>query len=132
MSRRMARESAMKLLFQMDLQGDYSPSILERYIEDLPENQEEIMFIRDIGTKFIEYKEMVDEKIAAYTKEWRFDRIAKVDLAILRLAVVEIMFREDIPDSVSINEGVELAKQYSTEESGSFINGILGSIVVKQ
>jgi N utilization substance protein B len=60
---------------------------------------------------------------------WAKERIAKVDLAILRLALYEIQFRDDIPDSVAINEAIELAKKYSTDESGGFVNGVLGKII---
>ncbi len=72
---------------------------------------------------------MIDIYIEKYAKEWTVDRMSKVDLAILRLAMFEILYREDIPYSVSINEAVELAKKYSSEKSSSFINGILGNFI---
>ncbi|MDD3439127.1 MAG: transcription antitermination factor NusB, partial [Clostridiaceae bacterium] len=71
----------------------------------------------------------IDQFIQNNTTGWTKERIAKVDLAILRLALYEILFRDDIPDSVSINEAIELAKKYSTDESGSFVNGVLGKII---
>ncbi|HZK88390.1 MAG TPA: transcription antitermination factor NusB, partial [Anaerovoracaceae bacterium] len=69
-----------------------------------------------------------DSTIDKYSTNWNISRMAKVDLAITRLAVAEIMILEDVPDSVAINEAVYIAKKYSTEESSKFINGILGKI----
>ena len=70
----------------------------------------------------------VDEKISKYTEHWELSRIAAVDRNILRLAIFEMLFREDIPPVVSINEAVEIAKKFSTRESGAFVNGILDKI----
>ena len=76
-----------------------------------------------------EHQAQIDEKIAANLKAgWKLPRISKVSLAILRLAVYEILFEEDIPVSVSINEAVELSKKYTMEDDTSFINGVLGAI----
>ena len=73
--------------------------------------------------------EKIDNIIRRNSKGWKFERISKVDLSILRLALYEILYRDDIPESVSINEAVELAKKYGGEKTGSFINGILGSFI---
>ena len=70
----------------------------------------------------------IDEKVKAYADNWDFERIASVDLAILRLAVYEMLFRDDIPPVVSINEAIEIAKRFSSEESGRFVNGILDRV----
>ena len=76
-----------------------------------------------------EMSESLDEKISSYlTKGWRIQRISKISHALLRLAVYEILYREDIPVSVSINEAVELAKKYSVTEDASFVNGVLGAL----
>ena len=77
-----------------------------------------------------EHKNELDERISAYLKKgWKLSRISKVSLAILRLAVYEILYMDDIPVSVSINEAVELSKKFSVQDDTSFINGVLGSIV---
>ncbi len=76
-----------------------------------------------------ENKDAIDELINTFTKGWKTARMPKVDLAILRLAVGEILYQEALPPQVSINEAVNIAKKYSTEESGKFINGVLGAIV---
>jgi N utilization substance protein B len=70
----------------------------------------------------------IDQRIQQLAQNWEFDRIAKIDLAILRLAIFEMVYRKDIPPVVSINEAIEIAKKYSTEESGRFVNGVLDKI----
>ncbi len=74
------------------------------------------------------HQAVVDEKISKYTEHWELSRIAAVDRNILRLAIFEMLCREDIPPVVSINEAVEIAKKFSTRESGAFVNGILDKI----
>ncbi len=71
----------------------------------------------------------IDAAIEPRLVNWTIDRIARVDLAILRLAVYEILYRDDVPDAVAVNEAVELAKAFSTDEAGPFINGLLGSLL---
>ena len=73
--------------------------------------------------------EMLDEKISQYLKGWTLQRIPRVSLAVLRLAVCEILFFDDVPDGVCANEAVELAKKYAGEEDAAFINGVLGSVI---
>ena len=72
-------------------------------------------------------EESIDEYIKKYAKGWEFNRISKVDLSILRLSIFEILFREDIPYNVSVNEAVEIAKKYSSDGAGAFVNGILSN-----
>ena len=71
----------------------------------------------------------IDQLIAQYAKEWSLDRMANVDRNILRLAAYEILYEPDVPNSVAVDEAVELAKKYSTAESGKFVNGILGNVL---
>ena len=105
MNRRNARKNALFLVFQMDFNA-------QDHFEELKELLEEI-----------------DQMISKKAKKWSKERMSKVDLAILRLAIYEICFSNEIPYGVAVNEAVELAKNFSTEESPAFINGILGSIV---
>lgn len=70
----------------------------------------------------------IDEKIVALAKNWEFERIAKIDLSILRLAIFELLFRKDIPPVVTINEAIDLSKEYSTSESRRFVNGVLDKL----
>jgi N utilization substance protein B len=76
----------------------------------------------------LDHREMIDEKIKSHTRNWDFHRIAAVDRNVMRLAIFEMLFREDIPPVVSINEAVDIAKKFSTEDSGKFVNGILDKI----
>lgn len=132
MKRAMARELCMKILYEMNMQKKYDSSILLDYLEDEAEqidNQKE--YFTTVVNLFLENKDRVDGVIDQYSIGWNVSRMAKVDLAILRLAVTEMLFIDSIPNNVSINEALELAKRYSTEESSPFINGILDKVVNK-
>jgi N utilization substance protein B len=131
MRRKLAREMAMKLIFQMDIHDDYSDFMIDKYLEALPQ-EDQTNYIQMVVCNFIHHKDEVDSSIEQHSKAWKLNRMAKIDLAILRVAVTEIYFHEDIPEGVSINEAVEMAKIYSTQQSSRFINGILGSIVEKK
>ena len=93
--------------------------------------QEDKGYINDIVQGVMAKKEELDEKIRKYLKGWTMDRISKTDLAILRLAIYEITYRDDIPYKVSVNEAVELAKTFSDSTSSSFINGVLAGVVTE-
>ena len=86
-------------------------------------------YFTNITTTCFENVTDIDDKISSSLKNWTIDRISKVNLSILRLAVCEIMYIEDIPFQVSINEAVELAKKYSDDDAPSFVNGVLASII---
>ncbi|WP_425448595.1 transcription antitermination factor NusB [Dethiothermospora halolimnae] len=129
MGRRHARESTMKLLFQMGVNENYSEEEIETFIKNNNFRDEELGYIRSTARAIIENLANIDEKIQKHSKKWKINRIAKVDLAIIRIAVYEILYKDDIPFKVSINEALEIGKKYSTDEAGKFINGILGSLV---
>ena len=86
-------------------------------------------YIRDALEGTLEHEREIDGAIEPKLVNWSIDRIARVDLAILRLAVYEILYRDDVPDAVAVNEAVELAKTFSTDEAGPFVNGLLGSLL---
>ena len=92
-------------------------------------NLEDRDYIKDIVKGVIENKDKLDETIKKYLKDWTMDRISKTDLAILRVAVFEILYRDDIPYKVSVNEAVELAKSFSDDGSPSFVNGVLAGVI---
>lgn len=129
MSRKAAREVAMRLVYQKDISSCYSIEALEDMIEEFKIDSNGTKYIDDIIYGVDNNNDRVDEYIRDHVKGWRFDRISKIDLAILRLAIYEIIWMEEIPYKVSINEAVELAKAYGSETSSSFINGVLGSLV---
>lgn len=129
MTRTEARELLMQLLYQMEANDDFSAQFVQRYIEEQNVGASPAEYIVEMTAAIRENKDAIDELINTFTKGWKTARMPKVDLAILRLAVGEILYQEALPPQVSINEAVNIAKKYSTEESGKFINGVLGAIV---
>ena len=129
MGRKQAREGAMRLLFQMESTNDFSDEALENYLDNFQYDDKETEYIIDaiknIRSNIIE----IDKSIIANLEGWSIHRLAKVDLSVLRIAIYEILYRSDIPIEVSINEAIETAKRYSTEDSFKFINGVLGGFV---
>lgn len=125
-TRREARELAFILLFEKSFTGETVAAILEAASEarDVVEDA----FALSLAQGAEEHTAVIDDKIAAFSHKWSKERISRVALAIMRVAVYEMLFVEDIPVSVSINEAVELAKKYGGDEDASFINGVLGGI----
>ncbi|MDR2356081.1 MAG: transcription antitermination factor NusB [Clostridiales Family XIII bacterium] len=123
------RELLMQMLFQMEFQGDFSESARDRFIEDFFEDKTRLSYVYRAHALLRDNKEALDRKIEAGSENWKVSRMAKTDLCILRVAATEIFYMEDIPDSVSANEAVELAKRYGGEESSRFINGIIGKLI---
>ncbi len=128
MGRRASRELAMKLLYQLEIQKDDREQQKNRFFEDNTLAEKDKVYINDVVDGVFGRQETIDNMIELNSKGWKMGRISKVDLSIMRLSIYEICFRNDIPLNVSINEAVELAKKYSNEEAGSFVNGILSKI----
>ena len=129
MGRKQAREGTMQLLFQMEVNEDYSKEALDLYLENFEYDNSETKYILDAIRSVKENLEIIDNHIASHLEGWDIERLAKVDLSTLRIAIYEILYREDIPVEVSINEAIETVKKYSTEDSFKFVNGVLGSFV---
>lgn len=129
MGRKRAREYTMKLLYQMEINGDYSEDVINLFFENNVLDNGEKEYILDAANSIIDNMEEIDTQIMNNIKKWKFHRLAKIDLCILRIAIYEIMYRKDIPVQVSINEAIEVSKKYSTAESSKFINGVLGGFV---
>lgn len=127
MSRHLARETAMCLVFEKSF-GTVEPLMRIQLVSDnkLDSNDEE--YVDRIIKGVSENLENIDKLIAEYSKEWKIDRLAKVDLAIMRLSVYEMLYCDDIVENISINEAIELSKKYSGPQAPQFINGILDSI----
>jgi len=132
MTRKAARELCMKLLFEMHINQQYDINILNNYFEDEEVESLQREYIYNIIKNSINHIKEINLLIEKYAIGWTLDRIANVDLAILQLALVEILYNEEIPYNVSINEAVEIAKKYSGDNSPSFINGILGKFIKKE
>lgn len=129
MGRKQAREGAMKLLFQMDSMNDYSKEEMEIFLSNFEFDQSETEYIRKAVEEICDNIEEIDNYIVSHLEGWSIYRLAKVDLAVLRIAIYEIIYRKDIPMEVSINEAIEIVKKYSSDESFKFINGVLGGFV---
>lgn len=147
MSRRDSREATVKIIFQntftdsrlfkskeeflaYNAEERNSEAMINTYAESLTEEVVllDTVYIKSVIDGVVEKIALIDEYIVKYSKDWPIERMSKIDLAILRVAIYEILYKEDIPSGVSINEAVELAKKYSHDDAGSFINGILGSV----
>lgn len=129
MGRKKARESTMKLLYQMEMNSDYSNDIMELFFENNNFSQLEREYIENAVNTIVENLHKIDESIKDNVEGWDIRRLAKIDLCTLRIAIYEILYRTDIPVEVSINEAIEIAKKYSTDESAKFINGVLGGFI---
>jgi len=139
MSRTLAREDAFKLIFEIRITNSKPEDVIEYLIETASgENdmwaqknisKENLEYIREVVIGTENNIETINKLIEPKLKKWTIDRLSRVNLALLQLAVYEIMYVENIPYKVSANEAVELAKKYSDPDSGAFINGVLGSII---
>ena len=126
-TRRQARESALQVLYQLEMSGEESPSLFDAEVlsELGPEVKEFASGLVD-GVK--EHMGEIDELISTHSTNWKLSRMAAVDKNILRIAVFELKSRPDIPTKVTINEAVEIAKRFGSSDSGAFVNGILDNI----
>ena len=129
MKRKETREEAVKIAYSMDINKDFDTNYPETYIEQFELEDMDVDYLKKTITDMIEHMEEIDKLITDNSKDWKITRIAKVDLAVLRIALSEILFNDTIPKSVSINEAVEISKKFSNEDSHKYINGILGTVV---
>ncbi len=129
--RRLSRELALQVLFPIDLVNANMEDSLKYILENNQTPEEVKEFTLDIVKGVMSNLKEINEVIKRGADNWSLERIGNIDRNILRIAIYEILFRDDIPRSVSINEAVELAKKYGTENSFSFVNGVLGKIEKK-
>lgn len=133
MSRKTARESAFKVIFEVPFHSSETPADIINFGINYEEYklilQSDIDYFVNVTTTCFENINSIDDKISSLLKGWTIERISKVNLSILRLAICEILFINDIPYQVSINEAVELAKKYGDDDAPAFINGVLASAV---
>ncbi len=124
----------MMLLYSDSLGGAGTPRGVCAHAEDLKPDaldEEDVAYAEQIVSGVGTEKPRIDALISEYAEGWAIERIARVDLAILRVAIYEMLYREDVPTGAAINEAVELAKRFGGERSYAFINGILGSVAKK-
>lgn len=139
MRRRLAREIALQSLYQLQMNEGASRDAIAMAIEEaeheneaeLDLNDEKISphYIEELVEGTIRHKLVIDDLLSEYLKSWRIDRLSKVDREVLRLATYEMIYRDDVPPKVVVNEAIDLAKHFGTEESGKFVNGVLGKMI---
>ncbi len=127
MTRREAREQAFILIFEKSFNSEAEIDEILDLAKEL-ELIEQDEFLENLVHKACEMQQEIDEHISGNARGWKINRIPKVPLAIIRLALAEILYFDDVPAGVSINEAVELAKKYANPEDASFINGLLGTV----
>jgi N utilization substance protein B len=140
MKRRVAREIAIQSLYQMEM-NEVTPheAIVAAITEAEHDNEAELQtdgepiaaeFITELVHGTHSRLPVIDEMLSEYLKGWKIDRLSRIDREVLRLAVYEMVYRDDVPPKVVVNEAIELAKHFGTEESGKFVNGVLGKMIL--
>ncbi len=130
MNRYELREQVFKMLFRAEFyEKEELPEQLALFFDELDQKEDkDVSYIQTKYEHILEYLPKIDQMINEAAKGWKTSRMGKVDLTLIRLAVYEMKYEEDIPTGVAINEAVELAKRYGTDDSASFVNGILAKL----
>jgi N utilization substance protein B len=126
--RRKAREFALMMLYELEFRPGEADRLLKGFWQEHPTAPEVQSFAESLVRGTLEHAAEIDRQVAGHAAHWSLARIAPVERNILRLAAYELLYRHDIPEKVAINEAIELAKLYGSEESGAFVNGILDQI----
>ncbi|MBW7454158.1 transcription antitermination factor NusB [Paenibacillus sepulcri] len=139
MKRRLAREIAVQSLYQMEMNEVSAEEAVDMLMNEVKEENEieadvsDVSrideHVRDLVNGVSGSKAAIDDMLQHYLTGWQVDRLSRVDRQVLRLACFEMIFRDDVPPKAAINEAIELAKHFGTEESGKFVNGVLGRLL---
>ncbi len=129
-SRPSSREALMKMLFQMEIQGDFSEEAKQNFSEEFLGEDLDRKYFDAVFDAYINNNNEIDELIESFSKGWKLERLAKVDLTVLRVCIAETLYLkvDPVPMSAAINEAVRIAKIYGGKDSQRFVNGILGRI----
>ena len=130
-ARTKARKRALDILFQADVRGEELPVMLAveaKRAASEPDRQVSWLYARDIVDGVIDNRDAIDEQITTFAKDWSLQRMPAVDRALLRIGTWEILYNDEVPTAVAIDVAVELAKEFSTDDSGSFVHGVLARI----
>lgn len=130
-ARSKARKRALDILFQSDVRGEDLPAMLAaeaKRAASEPAREGSWLYAREIVDGVIDNREAIDEQITTFAKDWSLARMPAVDRAVLRIGVWELLYNDEVPSAVAIDEAVELAKEFSTEDSGAFVHGVLGRV----
>ena len=128
LTRHQSREIAVQFLYQIDINQDSLTNNLENLKDEHPDLDLDESFLIDIIQGTYQNIDEIDQLVDSNIDNWNVKRIAKVDRNVIRLALYEMLYKEDIPAAVSINEAVELAKSFSNQKSAKFVNGVLGKL----
>lgn len=130
MNRKKSREYLMQLVYQMQITKESAAEVFESFVEneELSKDGIDLSYIKTCLIGIMTNKDIIDEKISENLVNWKIGRISKVNLAILRVAIYELLYKEDIPAKVAMNEAIEICKEFSEEKSVSFINGVLDKV----
>lgn len=127
--RRLIREKVLQILYAYEISKEPLQLIIEQQLGKFPKNTPEFEFAKFLIEQTVQHEKEIDNEIIKKVTNWELKRIAVIDKIILRMGICELFYFPDIPPKVTINEFVEIAKSYSTEKSGTFINGVLDSIL---
>ncbi len=127
--RRIVREKVMQALYAYEISKDPPEHVIKHVLAGLEDNKDAHAFAKQLVLAAIEHTADIDKVIKTKVANWDFKRIALVDRLILRMGICELLYFKDIPPKVSMNEAIELAKLFSTEKSGQFVNGILDAVL---
>ncbi len=126
--RRKVRALALKVLYEVDSVGHDMDETLTRFLAEEELAEENAAYARELVNGVVQNREKIDHKIKSFAPAWPVEQIPVVDRNILRLAIFEILFDNKVPVKVAINEAVELAKTFGSDNSSKFVNGVLGSV----
>jgi len=126
--RRKARKAALTILYIHDLMGFPLDEVVKQVLEKIKLNEKNLEYLDKLISQIKEHKKKIDRTIKKYLINWDFQRLSYIDRAILRIATCELLYFEDIPPKVSIDEAIELAKEFSDDDARRFINGVLDAI----
>ncbi|MFZ4619071.1 MAG: transcription antitermination factor NusB [Bacteroidota bacterium] len=129
--RRQIRELVMQALYAIEISKDAPQHVVDTILSELKENGADFDFAQSMFIKTIAHQAEIDKRLKSKSEHWDFHRIALIDKILLRMSLCEILYFPDIPPKVSINEAIEIAKDYSTESSGTFINGIMDAVLIE-
>ncbi|MFV0372706.1 transcription antitermination factor NusB [Microbacterium sp.] len=130
-ARSKARKRALDILYQSDVRGDdlaVTLAVEAKRAANEPAREASWLYAREIVDGVIDNRDEIDEQITTFSKDWTLARMPAVDRAVLRIGVWEVLFNDQVPAAVAIDEAVELAKEFSTDGSGSFVHGVLARI----
>ncbi len=128
--RRIGREKTLQVLYAVEINPDSLNELLATFYSDM-ESENEKEFSQNLVKIVIRYRDLIDQMIEEKASNWDLTRIALIDRILIRMGIAEIMYFEEIPPKVTINEMIDISKEFSTSKSGKFINGILDSILIE-